>query len=273
MEYILTTLIREFYSTEAFLLRYDNSKEKNKIERAIVRLVCSVHDAQDAEESVWRCVERAGCLQLCSDEALLQTTASDSDTALTLKLEALQVNKVEKIKTFNSVVLANELREAADLGDKNACKLLACLCWLGVILPENKQVALKIWLALAVNGDWGAISALVYAYTHNGDVQEANKWRNVLNILQSEYESFSPIALSSQYADCSLEEVQFANLIMFIKQKNARKAANAIDRPMIYYILKSKESFENKMARLSSDTNYYLVMKMEDQDSRRKIGF
>ena len=274
MEHIWTNIIKEFYSAIAFLLKYNSDAQTVKIERDILDLICEVHHCQEEKERLWNYVDAAKCLQICSDETLLQTLSSlNSNVALSLKMEALQSHRIERIKVFNSVIFSAELKETADLGDKDACKLLACLNWLGSILPENRQVALKIWSALAANGDWDAISMLIYAYEQNDDWQESGKWQNILRILRSEYESFSPIALPSKHTNCSAEEIQFANLIMFIRQKNAKKEVKFMDRPMIHYVLESKENYEYKMERLASDTNYYLVMRMEDQYLGKKFGF
>lgn len=274
MENIWTNIIKEFYSAIAFLLKYNSDHQTMNMEKDILDLICRVHNCQEEKKQLWNYIDAARCLQICSDETLLQTLSPlDSNIALSLKMEVLQSHRIERIKVFNSVIFANELKESADLGDKDACKLLAYLYWLGSILPENRQVALKIWSALAANGDWEAISVLVYAYEQNDNMQESKKWKNILNILRCEYESFSPVALSSKYANCSAEELQFANLIMFIRQKNAKKELKSIDRPMIHYVLESKENYEYKMERLASDTNYYLIMRMEDQYLGKKFGF
>ena len=42
---------------------------------------------------------------------------------------------------------------------------------------------------------------------------------------------------------------------------------------MLHYVLVSNESFEYKMERLSSDTNYNLVMALEDRFMGKKYGF
>ena len=70
-----------------------------------------------------------------------------------------------------------------------------------------------------------------------------------------------------------MDEVQLANLILFIRQKNARGGGKNIDRSMLHYVLVSNESFEYKMERLSSDTNYNLVMALEDRFMGKKYGF
>lgn len=274
METLRTKIIKEFYSAVSFLLRYNGDHQTMNMEEDILDLICRVHNCCEEKERLWNYIDAARSLQLCSDEALLQTLPSfEPNIALPLKMEALQSRCVERIKVFNSVIFANELKESADLGDKDACKLLAYLYWLGTVLPENKQVALKIWSALAINGDWEAIYILIYAYEQNDNIQESNKWKNILNILRCEYESFSPVALPSKYADYSAEELQFANLIMFIRQKNTHEDIRLIDRPMIHYVLESKDNYEYKMARLASKTNYYMVMRIEDQYYGKKFGF
>lgn len=274
MERVRTSIIMEFYNTVAFMLRYDRNAQTEQLERSILDLLCKIHGCDGMCEEICAQISQAGSVQLCSDEAVLQSfTAYQSNTAMQLKLEVLQARNINRIKAFNAVIFANEIKESADLGDKDACKLLASLYWLGVCFPENKQVALKLWSALATNGDRETMAALVYAYGQEGNTQQAGKWQNVLNILHEEIESFSPVALSSKYQDCSADEVEFANLIMFIRQKNAKKEAKYIDRPMIHYVLQSKENFAYKMERLAEDTNYYLVLRMEDRYAGKKFGF
>lgn len=273
MRHTLTEIIREFYSTVAFLLRYDCCEETAKTEEGIIDLLCRIHGCQEEKEDAWYLIEEARCLQLCTDEGLMRTVMSSQGTVLAMKLEALQLNRIERTRPFDPNTFIKELKETADLGSKNACKLLACLYWLGILIPENKGVAVKIWSALAVNGDWEAMETLIFAYEEGGNLKEANKWQSIFTILQTEYESFSSVALQSRYRDYSEEEVQLANLIMFIRQNNAKKDETLIDRAMLHYVLESKDDYEYKMERLASDTNYYLLMKREDMYSDKKFGF
>ena len=267
-------IVKEFYNVIAYLLKYGCAEETIKIEKSILNLICKIHDKEDRIEEIWDWIERARVLELCSDENLLQASAVfDHTAALTLKLETLQTYRIHRLKFFHPVLFANDVKDAADLGDPYACKLLAYLSWLGVIVSENQQVALKIWSALAANGDREAILSLIFAYDSVDRLQEADKWRNILEILNTEYDSFSPVALFSKHKNRSAEEVQFANLIMFIKQKNANREDKFINRPMLYYVLESNENAECKMERICSETNYYSLMKLEDQYSGKKFGF
>ena len=267
-------IIKEFYNAVAYLLKFECNEQTMEIEKNILNLICEIHNERDKLEEIWDWVERARTLELCSDENLLQASSVfDRTAALTLKLEALQTHQIHRLKGFHPVLFANEVKDAADLGDRYACKLLAHLSWLGVIVSENQQVALKIWSTLAANGDREAILSLIFAYEKVDRLQEADKWRNILKILNAEYESFSPVALSSKHKGCSAEEVQFANLIMFIKQKNANREDKFMNRPMLYYILESHENAECKMERICSETNYYSLMRLEDRYSGKKFGF
>jgi hypothetical protein len=274
MENTYIGIIKEFYKVIAYLLKYECDEETIKIEKAILDLLCEIHCVQDKKEDIWRWIESARDLQLCTDENLLQMISVFNHTvAVSLKLEALQTHRIDRLKSFHPVLFSNDIQEGADLGDHYACKLWAYLSWLGIVLPENKQKALKLWAMLATNGDRESISMLCFAYDEVGRLQEADKWRNILNILNEEYESFSSVALSSKYKDFSAEEVQFANLIMLIKQKNANRRSEFMDRPMLCYVLESEADMEYKMECISSDANYYSLMKLEDRYSGKKFGF
>ena len=274
MERIKTSIIMEFFNTVAFLLKFDRDSRTVQIEKEIMALLCKIHDCSELCEELYEQIEKSGNIQLRTDEAVLQSLGNfDSNTAMLLKLEALQARKIDRIKMFHTLIFSNELKEAADLGDKDACKLLASLYWLGTVFPENKQVALKLWSALATNGDRESMAALVYAYREQDEAEQVRKWQNVLRILQEEIESFSPVAFLSGHTDCAADEVDFANLIMFIRQKNAMEERQYMDRPMIHYVLQSQEPFAHKMERLSTQTNYYLVMRMEDRYVGKKFGF
>lgn len=46
-----------------------------------------------------------------------------------------------------------------------------------------------------------------------------------------------------------------------------------MDRPMIQYVLDSADDYATKMSKISSETNYYLVMHIEDKYSNKVYGF
>ena len=274
MENQMINIIKEFYNTVAYLLKYESSAKTIDVEHKVLGLICEFHGAPELAEDCLARIEEARCLQVCSDESLLKNSgACIRGAALDIKMDVLLTHRIERIKAFNCCIFDRELKEAADLGNTEACKLLACLCWCGAVFPVNKTLAISIWSNLAINGDWEAMHALIYAYDVKGENEQADRWRHVLAILREEYDSFAPVALCSKHKDSTAEEVQLANLIMFIRQKNAKGGTKNIDRSMLHYVLASKESFEYKMERLSSDTNYNLVMSMEDRFTGRKYGF
>jgi hypothetical protein len=275
MEEKWTSVIKEFYNTVAFLLNYEANDETVGAEKAILGLICEIRDCRGNEAMLWDRIEEARCIQVCSDETIARSLipSFSRNVAMTLRMDALQANNIDRIRMFNIHAFTDEIRECADLGNRVACKLLAALYWIGSLLPKNRQVALKIWSTLAASGDTDAIRTLVYAYDEEKNTEESQKWRNVLGILLAQYESFSPVALASDYKEYTSEEIHLANLISFIRQSGGSRDTGMIDRPMMHYVLESKEDYEFKMKRIATDTNYYLVMKMNDQYMGKKFGF
>lgn len=273
MDYKTTSIIKDFYDTVAFLLQYERTDRTANIEKQILRLLCEQQDGQDVYDACQQSIEDAGFLQVCTDEALIRASALSGDAAPEIKLGVLRTNNIERLRTYNEWIFANTLREYANLGLPEACKLIACLSYLGTVLPENREAAVNVWSTLATNGDWSAMRSLVHAYGEMGNQAEALRWQHILTILQSEYEAFSPVAQRAKYGDYTEDEVQFANLIMFIRRKNVGRRTQILDHPMLHYVLESKEQYENKMCRLSSETNYYMVMEMEERATVKKCGF
>ena len=119
-----------------------------------------------------------------------------------------------------------------------------------------------------MSGDWHGLEMLIYSYIQTGDDTSEKKWLNIRAILKSEFDSFSPVAMYSSYPNCSDEEIQTANIIMFISQKESEKGH--LNRPMIYYALNSIDDYSTKMSKLSADTNFYLALHTEDKFSKKK---
>ena len=270
----ISSAIKEYYDIVAPILAYEPCEESIAIERSVLEFLCAIRNDAENLEACWQAIEQARCLQSGTDGNLLGYGDFNRDSVIfDLKMEVLQEHKVIKPKRFDATLFADEVREDANLGMRNACKLLACMNWLGLIMPQNTQVAMAIWRVLATNGEWSALDALIYTARQLGDAAQQEKWSHILSILEAEYDSFSPIALCSEYQQFSEDEVQYANLIMFIKQKNVSQNRAMINRPMLHYVIESKESYETKMSRLSADTNYFFVMHQQDRKAAKKIGF
>lgn len=170
-------------------------------------------------------------------------------------------------------MLIKGLQANANAGEKSSCKLYAFLNWLGLVVPQNSKTAQNVWASLAMVGDWLSIKMLIYAHSQLNDVKEAAKWTHVYDILKTEHEMFSAVAAYSNYPQYTEDEVQIANLIMFLSLKNAAKNSYGIDRPMIHYVLNSKDDYKAKMDKLSGNTNFYIALHIEERFSSKKYGF
>lgn len=263
-------LLNAYYRTISPLLQYIPCEKTDPLERQVLSLLCRVKGCGEAEEACWAMIDNAKCLQSALDGALLLSTDGESScVAYDIKMELLTALQISKPRNFEEATFLENLQLLAGAGQKNACMLLACLNWLGLLLPENKQTALHIWSALAVSGDRLSMELLIYGHDSLGQPEEKEKWSHIARILQTEQENFSPIASALRYPDYAEQEVQLANIILFISQAGAAK----LNRPMLHYVLHSKDDYATKMVRLSTETNYYLVMHTEDRFSQKEYGF
>lgn len=270
----IAEIMQEYFDTIAPLLEYESNSQTQEIECEILALICGYYNREDLTCDCIDCAERVRSLQMCEDEAFLKNSLHvHFDAVFDLKMNVLLENNLHRIKAYDEWIFSIDLKKRANLGQMQACKLLACLYWMGMVFEKNRQIAMRIWSMLATNGDWSAIRALIYAYCKLHDFENQTKWENVLHVLQNEYESFSSVALHEEYGKCSKQEIELANLIMFIRQKNSEKNEHVIDRPMIHYILESKDAYEKKMQMLSCSPNYYVIMNSKDRCTDRRIGF
>lgn len=264
-------IIKEYYNIISSLVEFFSCDTVQNIERQVLELLCTCKSCEEELDACWAMVEDARCLRSSNDNALLAMDEAQRSVAYDMKMDVLMDNKIVKLRSFDAGVFVQTLKSQADLGIKHACKLLSCLNWLGVIVPQNQAAAQNIWATLAMTGDRFALEMLIYGYRALGDEAAYIKWSHVRELLQKESEAFSAIALHSNYPDYSEEEVQTANLIMLISQKVL--LARRINRPMLHYALHSKDDFKTKVYKLSSNTNYYIDLHDEDRFAKNKCGF
>lgn len=267
-------IIKEYYDIISPLLAFRTCDEVSEIENRILSLLCTVNNCEDVVDECRAMIDDAECLQTFSDGALLSSSDfTEQNIAFDIKAEVLTSCQISKTKNFEEFTFIKELRSCANIGKINSCRLLAFLNWIGLIVPSDVKTAETIWAALAMAGDWMSIKMLIYAYNESGDAEEAEKWAHIYDILKTEYDAFSVIAVRSDYPQYSEDEVSIADLIMFISQKNAAQGSGIIDRPMIHYVLNSKDDYLTKMRRLSDGTNFYIALHNEDKSSGKKCGF
>ncbi|MBR3975047.1 MAG: hypothetical protein IKJ88_04205 [Clostridia bacterium] len=270
----ISIIIKEYFDIISPLLTFEDCETIYKTERQILSLLCEVKKCTELVDECWAIIEDTKCLQLSSDSLLpISSDNSPHSVAYNIKTEILSECRINRIKKFEEFTFIENLKDEANVGERNSCQLLAVLNWLGLIVPENRVSAQNIWAVLAINGDRLSIEMLIFGHKILGEVEQEKKWMHIYDILQTEYDAFSVIALYSNYAEYAEEEVQLANLIMFISQKNHNKGTNNIDRAMTHYILNSKSDYKSKMDKLSSETNYYLATHIEDKASAKKYGF
>ena len=267
-------LLNEYFDIVAPLLAYESCEIICETEQKILALLCEMKDSVNLFAECWKMIESAKCLQTCSDVALLDSSDISHDSvAYDIKRDALLAANIKKAKRFNEISFVEEVKTNANIGQINSCKLLAFLSWIGCLVPQNKNMAKRIWSFLAMNGDLLSIEMLIISNGAEEERGQQQKWLHIKNILESEYNSFSAIATYSNYPMYSEEEVQVANLIMFLSQKSTQNGGKIIDRPMIQYVLDSEDDYKTKISKISSDTNYYLVMHVEGKYSNKEYGF
>jgi hypothetical protein len=266
------TVLKELYNTELLLLMFERDERAARIERGLFDLLCGIFGLRETAE-LWKMVQEAGSLQTSRDESFLKTAPNLKENPSAIwKMEMLLAMKIQQTLPFNPAVIAEKVIAYAEQGQRHACKLFACLSWLGIILPENRSAAVETWAALSMDGDYEAVRALVYAHEQLGHGKEADKWRGILHILNAEQAAFSSVAIPSRYREFAREQVDMANLILFMRQKNACED-KPLNRAMLRYLLESPEPYEKKMWRLSVPTDFSEVLLEAGQNEDRKFGF
>ncbi len=267
-----SVIIKEFFNIISPFLTFTADERIAEIEKNILFLLCESKDSGELFEECKALIDETVCLQSFSDaNLLLATDASRKNIAYDTKMNVLSACKINTLKSFDEVSFTEELKNAAAVGNKNACKLLAFLSWLGIITPQNRTTAQNIWSTLAMSGDIPSIEMLIYSFEKTNQTDSLKKWSNIHQILKNELESFSAVALYSTYPEYTEEEIQTANIIMFIHQAYAAK--ENIYRPMLYYVLNSKDDYDTKMNRLSAETNFYIALHNEDKLQKKHCGF
>lgn len=267
-------LLNEYFDIVSPLLSYESCETICEIERKVLELLCRIKDSANLFAECWGMIESAKCLQTCTDVALLDSSDIYRDNIVyDIKRDALIAADIKKVKRFNEINFVGEIRANANIGCMNSCKILAIMNWTGSVVRQNQELAKKIWSFLAMSGDRLSMEMLINASETKEKNEDQQRWIHIKNILASEYNSFSAIATCANYPMYSEDEVQTANLIMFISQERIRNGSNVIDRPMIQYVLESSDDYKNKMLKLSAGTNYYLAMYVENKYSNKEYGF
>ena len=277
LERKLKLIIKEYYDTVSYALRYKPSEASRHMLRQILNLMLTANGEADSEEECWEAILSTENVLTAADAALLDSSGEDlpevNAIAYEIKSRLLSKLEIHRLMAFDYDLLLISLEKEAAKGQRSACKLLACLKWLGICSDGNKKAAIELWKALSMDGDRLALNALIYACRETGDDKEAETWEMTASMLDEAYESFSPFVCSGR--EKKGEAYTRAALILYLNTSIASRSNGDafMDRALIHYALYSTESLESRLMALSTGQNLYVRMNGENKYRDKKYGF
>lgn len=268
-------ILIEYYETVSNILHYESDSETEKMSDDIWGLLLAIFKIDDIENKYKNMIKSVACIQTLADIALIKNDkAKSNNTAYEIKVSVLKNAGIERLNVFDMDMLVLNTQEAALIGDKCSCKLWACMNWLGIGIPENKNTAIEIWKQLAVCGERAAIEALIYAYGYLNNTEEKIRWDMVDKKLEVASENFSPLLFQDNAEDECANDIGLANLILAIKSREAQdKNSTYINRTMAYYVLYSEDKFEEKLKSVSNEKDFFSLLWNSQKYKNKKFGF
>ncbi len=268
-------IAKRFFEVITMLMYYESCEETQMIEKRVAELLCDM------------CTNNKGECTLCTDdlaEARMITTASDGimlentnpklrSTLMDIKMEVLTENKIVKLKKYDRDLFKDRLESAAYAGRRDACELLAALCWLGIAGFDDKKKAISVWEMLAISGDDISMQALIYALGKSGEEEKYLRWHRISELIKEAREHFSPVAGYGSSIECSDDEIGLSNIILMLCGRGECDEPRVVDRAMIYYISNSEDDCITKMKKLASTQNFYPLIMTEEKQKNKKYGF
>lgn len=271
----LKQIIKDFYETTLYALQYKPTDQSKDLLRRILALSLAANGESDSLDECWEAVASTENILTASDAALLDSSSEDvsgvNAIAYEIKVQMLIDAKIERSVSFDYDLFLLQIEKSAARGHKFACKLLACLKWIGFGDDANKETAVEIWKALATDGDAPALNMLIYALGELGKADEANVWEQVRDVTEKAKESFTPIAKKTE--GVSDEAFEKAAVILFLLARPKKEEAPFMNRTLIHYLIHSTDSLDTKLKAVTLEEDIYLRMYMEDRFKNRKYGF
>ncbi len=270
----IKSVIREYFETAAHLLRYEVCEQSLQVSGQILALVCATQECPELYEACFSHVLRANEIQTVEDCLLIhQDPIAVRDGIAQIKMDLLMDMDIRTLRIFDPELMFDDVRARALSGDANACRLLACMQWLGIGTSENRRSAIATWELLAASGRQGAMKALIYAWELEGDPDASVDWVTTLTLVRRADDAFSPIVPLSLCPLYTAEEVGAANLVLYLRQIHNQGQNRGLHLPMLYYAQNSKDDYATKMARLGTEQNFNLLMQEEGRSRSKRIGF
>lgn len=265
-------IINEFYPTIAPLLVYESDETTDVLSHRILESICLFEGVDNKTASdCKRLIDGVRDLSVCEDQALVSQAFEASLLPVAdLKLKVILERKIETTQHYAECLLIDALKESANRGDVGACKMMAHLYWLGLLLPEDKDTSCRIWTLLATAGDFSAIRALIYIHKESGNTAEWERWSRILATLSAELNTVSVIAHPENHPNLPGNDLEYVNLIML--GRTLQKSPLTVNLPLLQYILYSSDTYRTKVEVIHSQrfSEFYSLVK---KTKRSTIGF
>lgn len=272
----LKSVLMDHYETVAYALQYKPSDELKKITRRILELLLKVHHLEGSLDEAVSAVDSTARICTLADIALYDSTRfdhSDVDlTAYTFKVDAIAEAQLSRLSDLDTDLLLLRLERDAAVGQKNAAKLLACNCWLGLFGEKNQKKAVEIWKSLAICGDRAAAKMLIYALDSTGEADKARIWERTIAAVDVANDAFSPFVLPLGERLEKEEEVNAA-IILAMTSKPKTDNSKFFDRNIAYYLLYSSDPLELKLDAIRGDISCTSRVYSENRYKNKKYGF
>lgn len=271
-------IMAEFYETMYNVLPYEWSTSNEQFSKEVLNLVLLISGQVDCKEQCFELLNQASNLQTVTDRNILNWNLDEVSIperiVLDLKSTVLKRKDVHTLSTFDIDIVLKNVKRDITLGSKCACKLYACMNWLGIGVEKKPENAIAIWETLAYDGDEFSMQALKYAYSEINDKHKAQIWEEVYEILNINSDSLCPIIEENYYETSSEEAIQKAELILCIINSNRTSEKKGLNLSQLYYAINSQDTQDNKIINLCDpQTNYYLLLLREKRIGNKKFGF
>ncbi len=274
-ETVKRQILLEYFDTVSYIMSYEWNDEFKKIAVGIIGLLADIYGVPDAAEECTEMTEKVANLQTVQDIALMAGDEIASSVAFTVKASYITANDIRMQRIFDHGIAVMAVKRAAEEGERSACRLWACMNWLGSFPEADRRRAVEVWKTLAASCEISAVKALVYAYGVMGDTAERDMWAAVGEALENASRNFLPLVLPDGNDRCGGRAVMLADLILAAagRRNTSAEASRNIDRAMAYYILYCDGLFEEKLARVSSQGSFYPLVWECRRFENSKFGF
>ncbi len=271
-------IMAEFYETMYNVLPYEWSTSNEEFSKEVLNLLLLISGQVDSKEQCFELLCQASNLQTITDRNILSWNLGEISNSekivFDLKSTVLKKKDVHTLSTFDIDIILKSIENDITLGSKYACKLFACMNWLGLGVEKNQKNAISIWETLAYSGDDFSMQALNYAYSELQDKEKAQVWHEVHEILNINKDSLCPIIEENYYETSSEEAIKKAELILCIINSNRNNEKKGLNLSQLYYAINSQDTQDNKIINLCDpQTNYYLLLLREKRIGNKKFGF